>query len=54
MDGQDLTPRITTGSNADGRLQVFAVGGNGALYSRWQLAANGNWGDWNSFDGTDL
>jgi GH25 family lysozyme M1 (1,4-beta-N-acetylmuramidase) len=43
-----------TGSNADGRSQVFAIGGNGALYTKWQTTPNGIWGDWKNLGGTDL
>ena len=40
-------------SNADGRLQVFAVNAGGGLSSRWQTG-NGDWVDWEDFEGTDL
>jgi hypothetical protein len=43
-----------TGKNADGRMQVFAIGGNGALYSKWQTTPNGAWSDWKNLGGTHL
>ncbi|GAA3836740.1 hypothetical protein GCM10022226_68340 [Sphaerisporangium flaviroseum] len=48
----DAAPVV--GSNADGRVQVFALGGNGALYTKWQATPNGIWGDWKNLGGTDL
>jgi GH25 family lysozyme M1 (1,4-beta-N-acetylmuramidase) len=37
------------GSNADGRLQVFCIGDDGALHSIWQTVVNGEWSQWRSF-----
>src|SRR6266581_2318788 len=33
----------TVGKNADGRLEVFTVGSDGALWHIWQTTAGGNW-----------
>jgi hypothetical protein len=35
--------------NADGRLEVFALGRDGALWHIWQTSPNGNWNTWTSF-----
>jgi LmbE family N-acetylglucosaminyl deacetylase len=45
------TPVLAT--NADGRLQVFAVNAAGGLSSRWQ-DADGDWAEWADLGGTDL
>jgi hypothetical protein len=34
------------GVNANGRLEVFAVGADDALWHIWQFAANGDWSGW--------
>jgi len=36
------------GQNADGRLEVFTVGADGALWHIWQTAPNGTWSTWDS------
>ena len=51
--GHDLQ-QIVVGQNADGRLELFALGGDRAVYHIWQTAPNGNWGDWASLAGHDL
>ena len=38
---------VAVGSNADGRLEVFATGDN-ALWHIWQTTPNGSWSDWDS------
>jgi acylphosphatase len=37
--------------NADGRLEVFAVGTDNALWHIWQTAPNGGWSGWASLGG---
>ncbi len=37
LDGWQLT-KMKVAANADGRLEVFAMGGDGYLYHRWQAA----------------
>src|SRR6266581_4476695 len=39
----------TVGKNADGRLEVFTVGSDGALWHIWQNSPNGTWNTWTSF-----
>lgn len=40
--------RLAVGENADGRLEVFAVGSDHASSHIWQTAPGGSWGGWNS------
>ncbi|MGH9984399.1 MAG: discoidin domain-containing protein, partial [Nitrososphaeraceae archaeon] len=38
--------------NSDGRLEVFVVGTNNALYHKWQSSPGSSaWSEWNSLDG---
>jgi hypothetical protein len=37
------------GANADGRMEVFAIGADSNLYHAWQTAPNGGWSAWASF-----
>ena len=37
-------------NNLDGRLEVFAIGGDKAVYHIWQTVPNGNWFEWSSWD----
>ena len=46
-----LTSEPVVGHNADGRLDVFVRGTNGALFHRWQLVPGGAWADWESLGG---
>jgi len=46
-----LTSDITVGKNADGRLELFVRGTDGALWRRWQTAPNGGWSNWASEGG---
>jgi hypothetical protein len=39
------------GNNADGRLEVFARGTDGALWHIWQTAPNNGWSGWASLGG---
>jgi len=39
------------GRNADGRLEVFAIGPDNALWHIWQTAANSGWSQWSSLGG---
>ena len=40
--------QLAVGRSADGRLEVFALGGRNSVYHVWQLAPNGAWGAWSS------
>ena len=36
---------------SDGRIEVFAIGAEGAVWHRWQTAPNGPFADWDSLGG---
>lgn len=40
--------RIAVGKNQDGRLEIFAVGTDGALWQIWQTKPNNGWSHWES------
>ncbi|MCX6927272.1 MAG: hypothetical protein NT154_29320 [Verrucomicrobia bacterium] len=40
--------------NADGRHEVFAVGGDGVLYDQWETSVGGDWSGWTSLGGTGM
>jgi hypothetical protein len=40
--------RITVTRNADGRQELFLMGGDDALWHIWQVAPNVGWADWTS------
>ena len=42
-------PTVTT--NADGRLEMFAIAQDGTVNDAWQLAPNGDWSGWAPFSG---
>jgi hypothetical protein len=46
--GELLTSVPVVARNADGRLELFVVGGNGAVWHRWQTTPNGKWSSWKS------
>jgi len=47
-----LTRVASVARNSDGRLEVFGVGTNGALFNIWQQAPHaGPWSGWNSLGG---
>ena len=37
-------------SNIDGRLELFVLAGDGAVWHRWQKVPNGGWSSWDSLD----
>src|SRR5207249_562426 len=41
-----LQPSPVASPSQDGRVEVFAVGVNGALWHIWQTAVNGAWSNW--------
>jgi hypothetical protein len=43
------TSSVATGRHADGRLEVFAVMGDGSVQNRFETVANGSWSRWNAF-----
>ena len=50
--GGALTSRIAVGRNKDGRLEVFALGLDNALWHIWQTAPNNGWSGWASLGGS--
>jgi len=44
--GGVLTSDPAVGRNADGRLEVFVTGTDGALWRKWQVTPNGSWSGW--------
>lgn len=49
-----LRSQLVLGNNADGRLQLFGIGGNGDVWSNWQSSEDGNWAGWVDFGGQGL
>ena len=47
----DVTSDVVVASNADGRLEVFAVGPKGTLETTFQTAPNSGWSGWFSLGG---
>lgn len=45
LEGHDVQ-QIAVAKNADGRLELFALGGDHFIYHKWQETPNGDWGDW--------
>ena len=52
LDGHDIV-KLAAERNADGRLSLFAIGGDGVLYGRYQTSVGGGWNPdgWGSFGG---
>jgi hypothetical protein len=54
-DWYDLGGILTSNPDAvldfDGRMEVFARGANGSLYTRWQTTRCGGWSAWTSLGG---
>ncbi len=51
IGGKFMRVAPAVAANADGRLELFAVGTGGALYHSWQITPGGNWSDWVNEDG---
>ena len=49
LSGDVRQPDVAT--NTDGRLEVFAVGSDDALWHIWQTAPNNGWSNWRSLGG---
>src|SRR5581483_962541 len=47
-----FTGKAAVAKNADGRLEVFARGGDNALWHIWQTSAGGAWSGWSSLGGS--
>lgn len=46
-----VSDSIAVGSNQDGRLEIFAVKGDGSIWHTWQKAPNSGWSAWVPFPG---
>lgn len=44
----NTSPALAVSQNLDGRLEVFTVGSDGALWHLWQSRPNGTWSTWAS------
>jgi hypothetical protein len=53
--GHDLH-KLTVDRNLDNRLQLFAIGGDGVVYGRYQTTVGGGWNPdlWSSMGGTNV
>jgi hypothetical protein len=49
--GGKATSGIDGARNADGRLEIFVRGNDGALWHMWQLSKGGSWSGWASLGG---
>jgi hypothetical protein len=49
-NGVSFSHNPILGVNVDGRLEVFEIGSNGALYHNYQQAPNGGWAGWFSLN----
>jgi hypothetical protein len=49
--GGVLTSNIAVGTNADGRMEFFVRGTDGAVWHRWQTAPSNGWSGWASLGG---
>lgn len=54
LGGHNLRPYPSAIQNQDGRLEVFVLGGDSALYHIWENKAGGDWHGWASLKGHDL
>src|SRR6266568_3354229 len=44
----NVLPDFVVEENADGRLEVFTIGNDGAVWHVWQVAPNSSWSPWAS------
>jgi|GEM_PF-1446831 len=49
--GINYPTNVSVYKNKDGRLQVFLLGGDGAMWTKWQTSINGGWSGWGSMGG---
>lgn len=54
LGGNDLRGYPCATRNRDGRLEVFVLGGDRALYHIWEKSPGGDWHGWDSLEGHDL
>jgi hypothetical protein len=46
--GHPAPPGVKLAKNKDGRLELFTVAGDGAVWHKWQIEPNKDWSDWSS------
>jgi hypothetical protein len=54
LGGHDLTGPPCAARNRDGRLEVFALGADRALYHIWEERPGGDWSGWSTLEGQEL
>jgi len=54
LGGHDLQPCPCAMRNRDGRVEVFVLGGDRALYHIWEMRPGGDWHRWATLAGHDL
>ena len=54
LGGSLQASQLVAGNTADGRIQIFAVGSNGDVWSDWQTTAGSSWSGWTDFAGNGL
>lgn len=54
LAGDQLRSFPVVSRNADGRQEVFVLGGDHALYHIWETTPGGAWSGWSSLQGHDL
>jgi hypothetical protein len=54
LAGTQLRAFPVVGRNADGRQEVFVLGGDHSLYHIWEKTPGGAWSGWSSLQGHDL
>jgi hypothetical protein len=50
----EIFGKRSVANNADGRLEVFAIGNDTSLYHIWQTSPGGGWTNWGYRSGTQL
>jgi len=54
LNGHDLLGYPCAARNRDGRIEVFVLGGDRAIYHIWEKIPGGEWSDWSTLEGHDL
>ena len=54
LAGSLQASQLAAGNTADGRIQIFAIGSNGEIWSDWQTSSGGGWSGWTDFGGSGI
>lgn len=54
LAGTFQASKLAAGNTADGRIQIFAIGSNGDIWSDWQTSTGGDWSGWTDFGGSGV